>query len=72
MLQTLERERDAMHLELHTSRKQCSDAADEVRSCQAAAVEHAKMVRHFSLPALISRNIIMAICCTRAGSAEPT
>ena len=50
-LQSLEREKDAMHEELQASRKQSSDAAAEVRSCQAAATEHVKAVSSLlSLP----------------------
>jgi hypothetical protein len=43
-MQAAERERDALHLSLQASRKQCSDAAAEVHSTQAAVAEHAKAV----------------------------
>ena len=43
-MQSTEREKDALNSELQASRKQCSDAATEVRSCQAAAAEQIKAV----------------------------
>ena len=51
-LQTLEREKDAMHEQLQASQRQVSDTAAEVRSCQAAAAEHAKAVS--TLPPALS------------------
>ena len=62
-LQSLEREKDAMHEELLGSRKQGADAAAEVRRCQAAAAEHAKAVSSSILLLLPSWPAAQLGCC---------